>query len=114
MINSHQATTPLATFTMEQKKADALRRSTVDLVQYMNPDQLKAALYAKGLLTDDELERLGLLTMTTREKNMFIVTRLPSKGPNHFDIFIDCLQETTHGHPAHEDLIRTLLSKVES
>ena len=79
----------------------------------MNPDDMKGALYSCQLLTADELERVGLPTMTHRDKNMFILMKLPSKGRQAFDLFVDCLKDTAEDNPAHLELVKQIMSAVE-
>ena len=98
----------------EHRKMKAVRECTVDLCRDINTDDLTAALYAKGLLTTDEVERLGLPIMTTREKNLYIVTKLPSKGPKAFDYFVDALQATSEENPAHSDLVDLLMKAINN
>ena len=78
---------------METKKRQVLQRCTVELVRDMDPDAMKGALFARQMLTPDEVERLSLLVMTRRDKNLFILQKMLSKGT--FDYFIDCLLEIT-------------------
>lgn len=99
---------------MDPRKRRALQRLTVELCRDMNPEDMKRALFAKQLLTMDELERIDLPTHTTRDKNMFILQRIPTKGAKAFDIFINCLQETSRENPPHNDLIRDLLKELNS
>ncbi len=98
----------------ERKKLKALRECTVELCRDMNTDDLTAALYAKGMLTTNEVQKLGLPIMTNREKNLFIVTKLPSKGPNAFEYFVDALQTTSRENPVHSELIDRLLSALNN
>ena len=58
---------------MDSLKREALRMQTVSLTDNMNPGLLGPYLYSKKLLTHDEFERLQLPTMTTRDRNLFIL-----------------------------------------
>ena len=58
---------------MDSLKREALRMQTVSLTDNMNPGLLGPYLYSKKLLTNDEFERLQLPTMTTRDRNLFIL-----------------------------------------
>ncbi len=95
-------------------KMRVLKQYTVELTDYMNPEDMKRSLFAKQLLTADELERVSLSHMTTRDKNMFILTRLPSKGRQAFDLFMDCLKETGVTNPAHLNLVSQIEQKVDT
>ena len=86
----------------------------MELGRDMNPDDMKAVLYAKGVLTTDEMDRLELPTMTTKDKNIFILLKIPSKGLDAFGIFIDALQATSKENPAHQELIDLLLAAVNN
>ena len=98
---------------MDPLKRRALQQLTVELVNNMNPDQLRPHLFQKCLLTRDEQERVSLPVMTTMDKNMFILQRIPSKGSDAFDLFVECLQETVEAVPAHQQLVEGLFVKLE-
>ncbi|CAI8048343.1 hypothetical protein GBAR_LOCUS26685, partial [Geodia barretti] len=72
---------------MDSLKREALRNQTVSLTDNMNPGLLGPYLYSKKLLTHDEFERLQLPTMTTRDRNLFILQKIPTKGSRAFDLF---------------------------
>ena len=78
----------------------------------MNPDDMRVALFAKQMLTSDEVEQLSMPGMTRRDKNMFILLKIPSKGVRAFDFFVDCLQKTAEENPRHHELVGQLLSKL--
>ncbi len=93
-------------------KMRILKQFTVELTDFMNPEDMKRSLFAKQLLTADELERVSLSHMTTRDKNMFILAKLPSKGRQAFDLFMDCLRETADENPAHLDLVSQIMREI--
>jgi len=95
-----------------EAKLRVLRRFTVDLCKNMNPDDLKVAMFAKNLLTADDLERNSLPNKTTRDKNMFILMKLPSTGRDGFDLFMECLKETGEENPAHLELLTKIMAEV--
>jgi len=99
---------------METKKRQVLQRCTVELVRDMDPDAMKGALFARQMLTPDEVERLSLPVMTRRDKNLFILQKMPSKGTKAFDYFIDCLQETSEDNPVHMELIEQLMKELNN
>ena len=98
----------------EAKKMRAVRACTVELCRDMNTGDLTAALYAKGLLTTDEVEMLGLPIKTNREKNLYIVTKLPSKGSKAFEMFVECLKSTSEENPVHNDLVQLILQSLNN
>lgn len=79
----------------------------------MNPDLLRPVLYGKKLLTSDEAERLSLPGQTTRDKNMFILQQIPTKGSRAFELFLEALQETIEEEPVHSELLDAILSDEE-
>ncbi len=99
---------------MEPRKRRALERLTVELCRDMNPDDMKRSLFAKQLLTPDEVEQIDLPIRTRRDKNMFILLKIPTKGMRAFDIFVDCLKDTSLENPVHEDLVHQLLQELEN
>lgn len=98
----------------EAAKLRALKRCTVELCRDMNPDAMKVELYAKKMLTSDEVERIGLPIMTTKDKNLFILQKIPSKGVRAFDYFIDALKSTSEENPSHTELMELLLRQVHT
>lgn len=99
---------------MDPNQRRALQKCTVELVNDMNPKALRVALYAKKMLTPDEVERLQLPVMTSRDQNMFILQKVPTKGSRAFDLFVDCLQETSEENPIHEELAEQLVKELTS
>ena len=95
-------------------KMRVLKKFTVELTRDMNPDHMKLSLFAKQLLTTDEMERINLPTMTTRDKNMFILMKLPSKGRQAFDLFMDCLKETSEENRSHSELVSQIMLEVNN
>ena len=74
----------------------------------MDPNALKVVMFSRNLLNADEMERIDLPTMTTRDKNLFILKVLPTKGSKAFGLFLGCLKETSRDNPAHLELIQKL------
>lgn len=95
------------------KRLKILQRHTVELSRDMNPDDMKRSLFEKEMLTLNELQRLGLPTMTTLDKNMFILAKIPSKGRQAFDLFVQCLIETSEENPVHKELVTKILTEVK-
>lgn len=98
---------------MDAGKRKLLQKHTVSLVKHMNPELLRPVLFAKKLLTPDEAERLTLPGQTTRDKNMFILQQIPTKGRRAFDLFIEALQETMEDQPSHSELLDAIMSDEE-
>lgn len=98
---------------MDPKKRRVLQKFTVELTRDMNPEDMKRVLFAKQMLTQDELDRLSLPIMTRRDKNLFILQKIPSKGSRAFDFFIDCLQTTADENPVHQDLVETMMRELQ-
>ena len=84
----------------------------MELTRDMNPDDMKRALFAKQMLSPDELERIDLPSMTRRDKNLFILQKIPAKGSKAFDFFVDCLQSTASENPVHSDLVEMIFSEL--
>ena len=96
---------------MNKHEKAALQKFTVELCKQMNPDELRPPLLAKKMLTFDQNERLGTLP-TTREKSMFILQLVPTKGSKAFELFVESLQETSDENPAHASLAAMLIDSV--
>lgn len=93
---------------MNSAQRTSLRVATVELVNNMDPNSLKHTMFSKNLLNFDELERIDLPNMTTKDKNLFILRVLPTKGSQAFALFLSCLEETGRDNPAHLELKQKL------
>ena len=93
---------------MNSAHRQSLRAATVELVRDMDPNSLKHVMYARNLLNSDELERIDLPLMTTKDKNLFILKVLPTKGSQAFGLFLGCLEETGRENPVHLELKQKL------
>lgn len=91
-----------------KRKCDALKKCAVELSSKMNPEDMKMALYSRKMLTQSEMEELGI-PQSTKNKNLFILLKIPRKGLDAFDHFMDALQETSAENPAHKELVDLLL-----
>ena len=98
---------------MNQVHRRVLQHLTVEFVDKMNPDEMKTHLFQKRMLTRDEVEQLGLPIHTTRSKCMLILTKLPTKGAEAFDRFVECLEETADKEPGHAELLEKINEQLE-
>lgn len=98
---------------MNQLHRRVLQHLTVDFVDKMDPEQMKTHLFQKRMLTRDEVEQLGLPIHTTRSKCMLILTKLPTKGAEAFERFIECLEETRGEVPGHAELLEKINDQLE-
>ena len=85
----------------------------MELSSNMNPDDMKTALYSRKMLTQSEMEELGA-PQSTKNKNLSILLKIPRKGLDAFDHFMDALQETSTENPAHKELIDLLLATLNT
>ena len=93
---------------MNLTEGKSLQAATVELVNNMDPNTMKCVMFSKELLNLDELERIDLPSMTTRDKNLFILKVLFTKGSRAFALFLRCLEETSRENPAHLELKKKL------
>ena len=96
---------------MNSAQRTSLRAATVELVNNMDPNSiLKHTMFSKNFLNLDELEKIDLPTMTTNDKNLFILRVLPTKGSQAFALFLGCLEveEMGRDNPAHLELKQKL------
>ena len=72
----------------------------------LNIGDLVPVLYAKGLLTADEFDRLTNLAivMTRQDKVSFVLKLLNTKGPTAHLLFVKCLEQNIE-NPSHEELL---------
>ena len=126
---------------MERKYQQVLQEMMISLCNKMNPEDMKVALHAQGILTYNELKQLCLPTYTSNEmkqsllpgmvgnwvkqirkkrgdiaspwkKNQFIVMALFRKEKTAFDVFVSCLQDTSEDNPSHRELLEELSRKL--
>ena len=95
---------------MNSIQRTSLRAATVELVNNMDPNSLKHTMFSKNLLNLDELERIDWPTMTTNDKNLFILGVLLTKGSQAFALFLSCLEveEMGRDNPTHLELKQKL------
>lgn len=96
-----------------KKKLAVLRKCTVELSRGMNPEAMMTALYAANMLTKTELEELQM-PQTTRNKNLTILLKVPTKGLDGFDHFVSALQSTSEENPSHLELVELLMDTLYS
>ena len=98
---------------MNQIHRRVLQHLTVEFVDKMDPEEMKTHLFQKRMLTRDEVEQLGLPIHTTRSKCMLILTKLPTKGADAFDRFVECLEETADKVPGHAELLEKINEQLD-
>ena len=90
-------------------------RSIKTLMCNINIEALLPSLFAKGLLTSDEWERLTtpVTSMTRQDKVSFVFRLLETKGPTAHLLFVNCLEEPKDNeNPSHKELLE-LFSVVD-
>ena len=95
-----------------KKKLAALRKCTVELSGSMNPEAMMTALYAVNMLTKSELEELRI-PQSTKNKNLTILLKVPTKGLDGFDHFVSALQSTSEENPSHVELVDLLMKTLQ-
>lgn len=98
---------------MNQVHRRVLQHLTVEFVDKMDPEQMKTQLFQKRMLTRDEVEQLSLPIHTTRSKCMLILTKLPTKGAEAFDKFVECLESTRDEVPGHAELLEKIMEELD-
>lgn len=98
---------------MNQLHRRVLQHLTVEFVDKMDPEEMKTQLFQRRMLTRDEVEQLGLPIHTTRSKCMLILTKLPTKGAEAFDRFVECLEATSEAVPGHAELVEKINEQLD-
>lgn len=96
-----------------KKKLAALRKCTVELSESMNAEDMTTTLYANNMLTKDEVDELRI-PQSTRNRNLYILLKVPSKGLRAFDYFVDALQATSWDNPSHKELVDLLMKTLNN
>ena len=79
----------------------------------MDSNELLPFLMQKGLVTTNESEVLTNPFITKTPKNLYLLSRLPSKGENAFELFLKCLEESNE-HLGHAELVTLLKRKAST
>ena len=79
---------------------DPLRHRAPDFLQHVDSNTLAPHLYAKELITEDDLERVQLPTMTRGDKVTFLYLKLLHLRKEEFRTFMNCLKDANQ-HPGH-------------
>ena len=82
------------------------------LIQYMDINELLPFLIREQLVTTHESEVLTNPYETRKEKNLYLLSKLPTKGENAFELFLKCLEESNE-HLGHAELV-VLLKQIAS
>ena len=88
-----------------------LKENCEDILQSLNLEALIPHLLKNDLLTQSEYQELEVYKeMPRRQNRYFLLTVLPRKGREAFNMFIECLK-AEKGHLGHRDLVKTLCNK---
>ena len=89
-------------------KIEVLKKYHKELYSYLDPETLTPYLQQHDLLTADEVATINENIGRRRRCIQHILSILPTKGPQAFDAFLNCLvEETTHvGHKVLAELLQ--------
>ena len=91
---------------------DPLRHRAHDFLQHVDSKILVPHIFAKNLITADDLERVQLPTMTSSDKVNFLYLKLLHLGKEGFETFMNCLKDANE-HPEHDELYDKLSSALQ-
>ena len=80
--------------TMEAIHRELLRSNRFYLIDNLDPSTFSNFLLQEKLLSDNEFEVMGAEKMT-KHKVEFLLSKLPRKGPDAFQKFLDVLRKTS-------------------
>ena len=86
---------------MESKHREILKSNRVYLLDNLQPNAMVDHLMESKLLSEDDLEELRS-ERKTKEKIRFLLDKIPRKGPDAFDKFIDVLKKTDQEYIANK------------
>ena len=79
---------------MDEKQREVLRKCSDYLIENITPSRLMDILYSDGILTADDLIRLGKEGTPTDQNRMLVVNMLPKAGPEAFSSLLTALKKT--------------------
>ena len=99
---------------MDEEKLQrlALEECNVIFVDKLNVSAILPHLISRHLLTDNEKELLTQFTRTNSEKVQYLLDIIPRKEKGWFELFIECLRESSNG-TGHRDLVKELETKFQ-
>ena len=90
----------------------ALHVLSPDIESDLDVDIILPHLLKRHLLTKDQEEHLNL-SRTRTKKARDLITWLPKKGTESFDLFTTCLIDSSKGHKSHLELAKKLKAEKE-
>ena len=88
------------------KYKEQCKQGVKTLIRNINVEDLVPILFAEGLLTADEFERLiNVMSMTRQDKVLLVLSLLETKGPTAHLLFVKCLEQENE-NPSREELLR--------
>ena len=99
---------------MDEEKLQrlALEECNVVFVDKLNVSAILPHLISRHLLTEDEKEMLTKFTSTNSDKVQYLLDIIPRKEKGWFELFIECLRESSNG-TGHRDLVKELETKFQ-
>ena len=76
---------------------NAFRKCSAIMADYLDVSKLHPQLNSKGLLTEEDNEKLLSVSLTRTQKIQHLLDVLPRKGDKFLDDFMYCLGTTTNG-----------------
>ena len=89
-----------------------LHHWVIDFLQVVDSDTLAPHLYPKGLLTKDDWERVGLQTMTSGDKAVFLYLNILHHGKEGCETLMNCLMEANE-HRGYKELYDKISSTLQ-
>ena len=90
----------------------ALEKCNVVFADKLNVSAILPQLIARHLLADDEKQTLIMPGSTNGQKTQYLLDIMPRKEKGWFELFIECLRESSDG-TGHRDLVKELETKFQ-
>ena len=91
----------------------ALRALSPEIEEYLDVDIILPHLLRCHLLTKYEQEEHLFFPRDRTRKTRDLIIRLSNKGPKAFDLFVECLINSSEGHSSHRELAMKLKAEKE-
>lgn len=96
----------------EELQRLAFEKCSVALVNKLDVSAILPHLIACHLLTDQNKQELTMHANTNRDKAQYLLDIIPRKAKGWFELFLECLRESTSG-TGHRDLVKELEMRLQ-
>ena len=105
-------TSTIATKSKHQLESIIIEKCSVEIVEYLDVQEIFPHLNSQGLLTGDDRQILQNTCTTNKVKARYLLDALPRKEEGFLNKFLHCLYQTTSG-TGHRNIAKALSASYE-